>query len=174
MENDRRRSEEIVRVADYYEITIPNYTVDDFKSHFRLTRDTFQATYLRLSTTETYNRRKGPIPNLEKELLMFLRYIGNLESFRSMADRFGTSKGSLHASIKRISSCLISVMGECVRWPTTQAELMETSQSFGEKCEFQNVIGAIDGCHIQIKAPKQQPHAYFNRKVLFIGFNGVL
>ena len=40
-----------------------------------------------------------------------------------------------------------------------------TSQHFGEKSEFQNIIGAVDGSHIQIKAPKQQPHAYnyFNR-----------
>ena len=32
------------------------------------------------------------------------------------------------------------------------------------KSLFQNVVGAIDGCHIQIKAPHHQPNAYYNRK----------
>ena len=100
---------------------------------------------------------------------MFLWYIGNLESFRSMADRFGISKGSFHASIKRVSSALLEILPEVVKWPETPAEINETSQHFGEKSEFQNIIGAVDGSHIQIKAPKQQPHAYFNRKK--ISFN---
>lgn len=47
-------------------------------------------------------------------------------------------------------------MQESIRWPvTTQAEIIEISQSLGEKSQFQNGIGAVDGCHIQIKVPKQ-------------------
>jgi hypothetical protein len=30
----------IPRVENYYEVTIPRYSPDDFKSHFRLTRET--------------------------------------------------------------------------------------------------------------------------------------
>ena len=61
------------------------------KMHFRLTRETLQSTYARLIQCDVYTKSSGPQPNLEKELLMFLWYIGNLESVRSMADRFGTS-----------------------------------------------------------------------------------
>ena len=136
--------------------------------HFRLTRDTFEATCLRLSRHDAFTRQKGPAPNVEKELLMYLWYIGNLECFRSMADWFGTSKGSYHASIKRMSSILVSVMPEVVKWPSNQQECNATSDQFGEKSHWlQNVIGAIDGCHIQIKAPKHQPYAYFNRKKIY-------
>ena len=67
--------------------------------HFRLTRETLLSTYARFIQSDVYTKSSGPHPNLEKELLMFLWYIGNLESFRSMANRFGTPKGSFHASI---------------------------------------------------------------------------
>jgi hypothetical protein len=70
-----------------------------------------------------------------------------------MADWFGTSKGNYHASIKRMSSILVSVMPEVVKLPSNQQECNATSDQFSEKSHWlQNVIGAIDGCHIQIKA----------------------
>ena len=165
--NKRRNPEDIGRVADYYEATIPRYSPDDFKTHFRLSRETFQSTCDRLSSLDEYNKVKGPTPDHEKELLMFLWYIGNLESYRSMADRFGTSKGSFHASVKRVSSCLTSVMPEVIKWPATQADFDDTSRDFSQKCQFQNVVGAIDGSHIPITAPKHHPHAYFNRKKFY-------
>lgn len=101
---------------------------------------------------------------------MFLWYIGNLESFRSMSDRFGTSKGSFHACIKRVSSSLISIMPEVVKWPETRDQIMETSRQFGEKSQFQNIIGAIDGSHIQIKAPRQQPHRKKFYSIVLLAF----
>lgn len=36
--------------------------------------------------------------------------------------------------------------------------------SFERKANFQNVLDAIDGTHIHIKAPKQHPETYVNRK----------
>ena len=50
---------------------------------------------------------------------------------------------------------------------SNQAEITETSQSFGEKSQFQSVIGAIDGCHIQIKAPKQNHQLFITRKKFY-------
>jgi hypothetical protein len=124
---------DIPRVENYYEVTIPRYSPDDFKSHFRLTRETFQSTCQRLSQTEEFNKLKGPIPNVEKDLLMFLWYIGNLESYRSMADRFETSKGSFHSVVKRMSSALAGIMPEVMKWPNTQADFIKTSREFSEK-----------------------------------------
>jgi hypothetical protein len=161
----RQKRVDIPRVENYYEVTIPRYSPDDFKSHFRLTRETFQSTCQRLSQTEEFNKLKGPTPNVEKDLLMFLWYIGNLKSYRSMADRFGTSKGSFHLVAKRMSSALAGIMPEVIKWPNTQADFIETSREFSEKSQFQNVVGAIDGCHIQIKALHHQPNAYYNRKI---------
>jgi hypothetical protein len=44
------------------QLTVANYTLDDFKSHFRLTRMTFKSTYLRLGPLPEYNNAHGQIP----------------------------------------------------------------------------------------------------------------
>lgn len=82
-----------------------------------------------------------------------------------MADRFGVSKGSFHASIKRMSSALVKdIMAQVIQWPRGVDRQRETSASFGQLSELQGVVGAIDGTHIQIKAPINHAPAYYNRK----------
>ena len=71
-----RRRYNVPRVKQYLQLTIVNYTLDDFKSLFRLTRMTFESTYLRLGPLPEYNNAHGPIPDVQKDLLMFLWYIG--------------------------------------------------------------------------------------------------
>jgi hypothetical protein len=71
-----RRRYNVPRVKQYLQLTVANYTLDDFKSHFRLTRMTFESTYLRLGPLPEYNNAHEPIPDVQKDLLMFLWYIG--------------------------------------------------------------------------------------------------
>jgi hypothetical protein len=66
----------VPRVQHYVEVTIPQYTLDDFKSHFRMSRGTYERTCLHLRPLPEYNRTTGPIPNVEKDVLMFLWFIG--------------------------------------------------------------------------------------------------
>jgi hypothetical protein len=82
-----------------------------------------------------------------------------------MADRFGVSKGSFHASVKRTSSALVQdIMAHVIQWPRDNVKVRETSAGYSQLSEFQGVIGAIDGTHIQIKAPSKHAPAYYNRK----------
>lgn len=54
---------------------------------------------------------------------------------------------------------------EFIKWPTA-AEKMETQQYFAEK-EFSGVIGVIDGTHIKIDKPGDDPDSYLNRKQFY-------
>ena len=47
-----------------------------------------------------------------------------------------------------------------IKWPGTPAEMKTVSSGF----QFPFTIGAIDGAHIQIKAPLQKLDSYTNRK----------
>ena len=47
----RQTSDSMTRIPNYYEIPVPQYSVDDFKMHFRLSRATLQSTCARLSLT---------------------------------------------------------------------------------------------------------------------------
>ncbi|XP_032690383.1 putative nuclease HARBI1 [Odontomachus brunneus] len=61
-------------------------------------------------------------------------------------------------------------MPEYIQWPnhvykTTCIDVFE-ERSYG----FPGVIGAIDGCHIPCKQPKDNAHDYYNRK----GFHSII
>lgn len=49
-----------------------------------------------------------------------------------------------------------------IQWPRGQ-EILDNESEFEEIAHFPNVIGLIDGCHIQINAPHQYPENYINR-----------
>ncbi|VEN56256.1 unnamed protein product [Callosobruchus maculatus] len=49
-----------------------------------------------------------------------------------------------------------------IKWPD-QAEKNIIEQNFREK-GFPGIIGAIDGCHIKIDKPDNDPDSYINRK----------
>lgn len=43
-------------------------------------------------------------------------------------------------------------------------KILEISTSFEDEGRFPGVIGLIDGTHIRIRAPENEPEAYINRK----------
>ncbi|XP_066590826.1 putative nuclease HARBI1 [Prorops nasuta] len=54
-------------------------------------------------------------------------------------------------------------MPKFIKWPTRE-EIIIISESFKRHKGFPNIVGAIDGTHIKIAAPKSDPESYINRK----------
>ena len=48
--------------------------------------------------------------------------------------------------------------------PYTEEEVQEAMDTFEEEHKFPQIVGAIDGCHIEINAPPENKEDYFNRK----------
>ncbi|KAH3813364.1 hypothetical protein DPMN_141820 [Dreissena polymorpha] len=68
--------DDVPKVANYVEVTVPQYLPDDFKTFFLMTRGTFERVMERISTDDQLRRRiaKGDreqVP-LDKDLLMTL------------------------------------------------------------------------------------------------------
>ena len=57
-------------------------------------------------------------------------------------------------------------MPDVIKWPKGRA-LQDKSNDFSDMCGVQGVVGAIDGCHIEILAPHDNPMAYYNRKKFY-------
>ena len=108
------------RVRDYFEGTIPLYFPDEFKGHFRMTRETCE-----LFTRAVMPTGRIPLGNGSgraaipppKQVLAFLWCMANQEPARAVADRFDITLSSVDRVLKRVSQAAIDLSGQFIRWP---------------------------------------------------------
>ncbi|CAN7945081.1 unnamed protein product, partial [Ixodes hexagonus] len=146
-------------IEDYVPNVVPRYSDQQFKEHFRMHRSTFEV-LVRITQERVVSERMSRIPVATK-ILMTLWLLGNQESFRGVADRFGVNKGVLSYVAKQIIATWADAAADFIQWP---AQPWEVSLEFARKWGFPGVVGAVDGCHIAIKAPEEEQDAYYNRK----------
>jgi len=65
--------------------------------------------------------------------------------------------------VRRVTRALFTVAPQFISWPSND-EAQIIMRKFEEASGFPNIIGAIDGTHIRIEAPKKNPVDYINRK----------
>jgi DDE superfamily endonuclease len=96
------------------------------------------------------------------KLLSFVWLMGNTESFRSVADRFGESRGSLHLYITQVVEAFQKIATNYIHWPETEMELSSVCDEF-EK--MHGVIGCVDGTYIPVSGKSgEKRNAYICRK----------
>lgn len=72
---------------------------------------------------------------------------------RSMEVQFGIGKSSLHRYFVRVINALCNIASEVICWPRADT-IDKIKEDFKAKAGMPDVIGAIDGSHIEIEAPK--------------------
>lgn len=72
-------------------------------------------------------------------------------------------KSSLSYAFFNIVLAINKFAYSVIKWPTPQ-EMASSKTVFQRRCGLQNIIGAIDGTYVAIKAPKEMNRAYTNRK----------
>lgn len=98
---------------------------------------------------------------------IFILYLTN-KLFRCVADRFNVDKGTAWRSVRRVVNALYAKVRTFIKWPSRQ-EAEQTMQTIENNYSFPGVIGAVDGTHIKISAPKYHSESYVNRK----GFHSI-
>ncbi|KAJ8934262.1 hypothetical protein NQ314_013484 [Rhamnusium bicolor] len=100
--------------------------------------------------SDYYKRHAGCYGKLSalNQTYIFLWFVGHqTASFRDVADRF---------------SITISSLFRIIKWPTLE-EKNEIERHFRQN-GFPGVLGVIDGTHIKIDKPSDDPDSYINRK----------
>ncbi|XP_067206947.1 putative nuclease HARBI1 isoform X1 [Linepithema humile] len=145
------------------EFVIELYTDDDFKSHFRLKRATFEY-ILDIISDDLIRKTKGygTIPP-RKQFLIALWKIATMDSYRSICDRFDVGRATGLRAVRRVTQALFKVAHQFITWPSGE-QARTVINKFKESSRFPNTIGAIDGTHIKIDAPKENAADYVNRK----------
>ena len=100
--------------AHFLETTVPSYFPDEFKSHFRMTRQTFELFAQELMTTGRIpignSSGRAPIPPA-KQILAFLWSPVNEEPTQTVADRFNITLSSVNHVLQRINQTAIDLSG---------------------------------------------------------------
>ena len=153
----------------YVESTVPNYLPDTFKGFFKLTNATFEVLCQQLSDCPDFKLRthSGGRQQLsiEKKILIAIRYLSSQETISELADRFGVTVDSVMTARRQTCAGLRSLKNNILKWPSDDEKHQLASEFDSQGTySFPGIIGAIDGTHISIEAPSDNPNAYFNRK----------
>ena len=77
-------------------------------------------------------------------------------------------KSTISYALRQFFDVIISkFLNEKIIFPNTELEINRITNGFKKIGKISNVIGAIDGSHIPIKAPHLFPVDYFNRKEFY-------
>ena len=110
----------LTRMTGYFEQTIPRYLVDEFKQHFRMTKETFE-----ILSREIIGRGRIPLGNPsgrpvilpQKQILTFLWGMANQEPARAIADRFDITRSSYNRVFRRVVMAAVDLCREYIKWP---------------------------------------------------------
>lgn len=113
--------------------------------------------------------------SVKKRLAITLWCLATPVEYRTIAHLFGVSRSSVCEIVQEtclaIMKCLLHVY---IKFPTGQ-QLQEVVNYFESWWGVPQYVGAIDGCHIPIAAPKENHTDYYNRKGWYsILFQGVV
>ena len=115
------------RNKGFYENSLPAYTIDEFKSHLRMTRWTFEALCREVHATGKVPQQhafgRPPIP-LDKHVFAFVWFIANSEVIRSVCDRFDVTLSSLNRIIHRVSGACVDLRQEFIKWPNGTLQIL--------------------------------------------------
>ena len=113
----------LTRITGYFEQTIPRYLADEFKQHFRMTKETFDILsreIIRRGRIPLGNPSGRPVIPPQKQILTLLWDMANQEPARAIADRLDITSSSCNRVFRRVMAvvdlCHAYIkrpMGEC-------------------------------------------------------------
>jgi hypothetical protein len=139
----------------------------EFKRHFRITRSTFEWLCCEIIPLLKRETTGSGLVGLawEQKIGASLWFLATGECFRSIGERFGMGESTFSYALRDfINVIIVKFLAEKITFPNTVLEINEVVNGFRRIGRIPNVIGAIDGSHIPIKAPHLFPIDYFNRK----------
>ena len=148
-----------------------NYTTiegdpDYWKKHFRMSKEIFLK-LLRISSSflsPDGNCLRPPIP-LEKRLAVSLNWLATGNSYQSVGQAFGVSKPAVIKFVKQFINGMCALRAQYIKFPKTISEIENCVASFHEKTNLPNVVGAVDGTHVDIIKPEgASAFDYYSRK----------
>ncbi|XP_074106322.1 uncharacterized protein LOC141532063 isoform X1 [Cotesia typhae] len=137
------KKEPIPRIKNFVEEVIPAFSDTEFKSHFRVSRSTFDFVREKIEPSLMRKIPGSKMISLDKQLFIALWKMVTPDSYRSVCQKFGVSFAVAWWSVRRVTSALVEIASNFITWPENE-KFAEISNEFEATSGFPNVIGAID------------------------------
>jgi hypothetical protein len=149
-----------------------SYNAKMFKSKMRMSKDIFHMLCAELAPalTKETTRLREPLP-VELKVAAVLYKLAHGTTNSVISDMFGIGACTVSNILREFVTAVLAILKPTyVRWPTIRAELKKLADGFECLRGIPRVVGAIDGSHIPIIAPREWPADYYNRK----GYHSIL
>ena len=83
------------------------------------------------------------------------------------ANAFGVAICTVSVVIRKVCHVLINKCGRYIKLPTSEQEIMKIVTEMENKFGFPQAFGCVDGTHIPILSPNENPHDYFCYKMKY-------
>ncbi|XP_067132867.1 putative nuclease HARBI1 [Centruroides vittatus] len=151
-----------IRIENYVSDVVSMYSDKEFKSHFRLSRTTVE---ILLQCLPNPKVKTKPLIEKEKNLLIFLWLVGNQETYREVADRFGVTESHEHGVFMKYCDHISALATKFICWPIgEEAERSIRAFEALRQVPFPGVIGAIYGTYVKFSALKEEKNEHITRK----------
>ena len=149
----------------FEQLLLNRYQDHLWREHFRVSRDTFQhicgLVGPQLMRQNTILREAITV---EKRVAVALWRLATGISYRTVGLTFGIGRCTAMNVKDEFCSALMRRANDFIKFPKAEAETRQAIQKFQDISHFPQVVGALDGSRIPIKAPNEEPNEYVNRK----------
>ena len=118
---------------------------------------------VRADLQKQQTRMRAPI-SVEERVGLALWRLATGNSYRSCGLQFGYGKSTAKYICNEFERALLRMKDQFIKFPLTRQEITDKVDEFEETYGIPQIVGAIDGCHIEINAPPRNHEDYYNRK----------
>lgn len=140
----------------------------DWKKNLRMDRDVFMslADEIRPYFQPGRSPRGLDVLSVEKQLALTLYLVLKDQGSLSMtANTFGVAFCTVSVIFRKVCDVITTVLGpQYIKLPSTDEQMKDLVKGMEDKHGFPQAFGCVDGTHIAITQPTENPHDYFSYK----------
>ncbi len=103
--------------------------------------------------------------SVETQVALTLYYLSDGRRMRKTANAFGCGISTVSFIVRKVTKAIsINLASTYIQTPKTEKEVEELAARFYAAHGFPQCLGAVDGTHIPIRRPNENPMDYVNRK----------
>ena len=139
---------------------------EEWNENFRMSKERFDKLCLQLRPCiEKQNTHLRKSISVEKQVAVVLYYLMDEGRYRKVANAFGISRSSVSSIVRKVCKVIAIELGpKFIRLPSNEEEVSYAVDQFEKLHGFPQCLGAVDGTHIFIKKPIENPTDFLNRK----------